>query len=53
LPRLRPKKAQRRVWEALELDERWTFVCQFPLKEGQYNLEFDDLITLKDAPYSV
>ena len=26
LPRLRPKKAQRRVWEALELDEMWTFV---------------------------
>jgi IS1 family transposase len=23
---LRPKKAQRRTWEALELDEMWTFV---------------------------
>lgn len=26
LPRLRPKKAQRKEWEALELDELWTFV---------------------------
>ncbi|WP_159452125.1 IS1 family transposase [Hymenobacter roseosalivarius] len=26
LPRLRPKKAQRHEWEALELDEMWTFV---------------------------
>lgn len=26
MPRLRPKKAQRRQWEALELDEMWTFV---------------------------
>jgi len=26
LPRLRPKKAQRKRWEALELDEMWTFV---------------------------
>ncbi len=28
LPRLRPKKDQRREWEALELDEMWTFVGQ-------------------------
>ena len=28
MPRLRPKKAQRREWEALELDEMWTFVGQ-------------------------
>jgi len=26
LPRLRPQKAQRNQWEALELDEMWTFV---------------------------
>jgi insertion element IS1 protein InsB len=26
LPRRRPKKDQRREWEALELDEMWTFV---------------------------
>ena len=26
LPRLRPKKAQRKVWEILELDELWSFV---------------------------
>jgi insertion element IS1 protein InsB len=26
LPRLRPKKAQRRYWEALEIDEMWTFM---------------------------
>ena len=26
MPRLRPKQAQRRTWEALELDELWTFV---------------------------
>nr|WP_223827670.1 IS1 family transposase [Hymenobacter armeniacus] len=26
MPRRRPKKAQRRQWEALELDEMWTFV---------------------------
>ena len=26
MPRLRPKKAQRNRWEALELDEMWTFV---------------------------
>ena len=26
LPRLRPKKAQRKEWEILELDERWSFV---------------------------
>ena len=26
LARLRPKKAQRQQWEALELDEMWTFV---------------------------
>ena len=26
MPRLRSKKAQRRVWEALELDEMWPFV---------------------------
>ena len=26
MPRLRPKKAQRCLWEALELDEMWTFV---------------------------
>jgi IS1 family transposase len=26
LPRRRPKKAQRRHWEALEFDEMWTFV---------------------------
>lgn len=26
LPRLRPKKAQRKQWEAFELDEMWTFV---------------------------
>ena len=26
MPRLRPKKAQRSFWEALELDEMWTFV---------------------------
>lgn len=25
-PQLRPKKAQRKRWEALELDEMWTFV---------------------------
>ena len=28
LPHLRPKKAQNREWEALELDEMWTFVGQ-------------------------
>ena len=28
MPRLRPKKTQRREWEALELDEMWTFVGQ-------------------------
>ncbi len=28
MPRLRPKKAQRQEWEALELDEMWTFVGQ-------------------------
>lgn len=28
MPRLRPKQAQRRQWEALELDEMWTFVGQ-------------------------
>ena len=28
LPRLRPKKTQRQEWEALELDEMWTFVGQ-------------------------
>ena len=26
LPRLRPKKAQRKEWEILELDELWSFV---------------------------
>ena len=26
LPRLRPRKAQQQRWEALELDEMWTFV---------------------------
>lgn len=26
LPRLRPKKAQRKRWETLEMDEMWTFV---------------------------
>ena len=26
LPRLRPKKAHKKEWEALELDEMWTFV---------------------------
>ena len=26
MPRLRPKKAQRKRWEALALDEMWTFV---------------------------
>ena len=26
LPRLRPKKAQKKRWEALELDELWSFV---------------------------
>ena len=28
MPRLRPKKAQRQEWDALELDEMWTFVGQ-------------------------
>ena len=28
LPRLRPKKEQKKEWEALELDEMWTFVGQ-------------------------
>ena len=28
MPRLRPKKAQRKRWEALELDEMWTFVSR-------------------------
>ena len=28
MPRLRPEKAQRQEWEALELDEIWTFVGQ-------------------------
>lgn len=28
MARRRPKKAQRRAWEALELDEMWTFVGQ-------------------------
>ena len=26
MPRLRPKKAQQKRWEVLELDEMWTFV---------------------------
>ena len=26
MPRLRPKKGQKRRWAALELDEMWTFV---------------------------
>ena len=29
LPRLRPKKEQKKEWEALELNEMWTFVGQW------------------------
>lgn len=34
LPRLRPKRAQRQRWEALELDELWTFMGRKKRKGG-------------------